>query len=110
MESIKKFVEHEFCVSFDPKLLSIVKSLTFNADEKGATYYAYGDDHPYFVHYALTNTFKIWKGHHDDCCGYSCDFYACHTRLALPVWYGVPPKVGMTHPSSGRDLSYSVLK
>jgi hypothetical protein len=108
--AIKTFVEIEFCVAFDPKLLVVVKNLTENAGEKGVTYYAYGDDHPYFVHYAVVNVFRIWKGHHDECCGMSCDYYECHKRLESPSWHGVPPKVGMTHPSSGRNLSYTISK
>lgn len=110
MESIKRFVEIEFCVTFDPKFLRVIKNLTANADQKGVTYYAYGNDDPYFVHYADVNKFKLWKGHDDDCCGMSCDYYACHTRVASPVWFDVPPKVGMTHLSSGRDLSYTISK
>ena len=76
----KEFVETRFCIS------NYIKSKLHSADNsnsylrgEGLVFLIYTDDSQTyeFIYNKEKKEFGEWKGHHENCCAMSCDYYGC---------------------------------
>jgi len=75
----KDFVEARFCITnYQRSKLHLGYTTTYLRGE-GAIFLIYTDDSQTyeFMYNTISKQFGEWKGHFEECCAMSCDYYGC---------------------------------